>query len=114
MALFGKLFGKEKAPDEDQAVIIILNGTSLPDEVYENCDTSTLEDLLQESLGDLGECDGTEHGPQDSRLYLYGSDAEAMFRAIEPTLLAYPLAATANVIIRSGSPGAPEREVRLP
>ena len=39
---FGELFGEEKAQDEDEAVIIFLNGTSLPVEVYGNCDTSTL------------------------------------------------------------------------
>ena len=114
MGLFKKVFGKASAKNEEQAVIIILNGTSLPDEVYQECDTSTLEDRLAEALGDLGECDGTEHGEHDSRIFLYGRDAEAMFRAIEPTLLNYHLAASAHVILRSGPPGAAEREVRLP
>ncbi|HEX4736143.1 MAG TPA: hypothetical protein VH331_01135 [Allosphingosinicella sp.] len=114
MGWFNKIFGKAVTEPEDHALVITLDGTSLPVEVYEQCDTSTLEDKLQEALGDLGECDGTEHGERDSRIFLYGSDAEAMFRAIEPTLLTYPLAASARVLLRSGPPGAPEREVRLP
>ena len=117
MGWVSRLLGRDKAPTQDngeQAVIITLNGTSLPDEVYEQCDTATLEEQLEEALGGLGECDGTEHGESDTRVFLYGSDAEAMFRAVEPVLLAYPLAATATVIIRLGPPGAPERNVRLP
>jgi hypothetical protein len=114
MGWLNKVFGKASAKSEDQAVIITLNGTSLPAEVYEQCDTSTLEDQLTEALGDLGECDGTEHGERDSRIFLYGSDAEAMFRAVEPILLNYPLSASARVLLRSGPPGAAEREVTLP
>ena len=114
MGWFDKLFGKASVKSEDQAVIITLNGTSLPDVVYEQCDTSTLEDQLAEALADLGACDGTEHGERDTRIFIYGSDAEAMHRAVEPILLNYPLAASARVLLRSGSPGAAEREITLP
>jgi hypothetical protein len=111
---FSKLFGKPGAENEDQAVIITLNGTALPDEVYERYDTSTLEEQLAEALGELGECDGAEHGEGTSRIFLYGPNAEAMFRAVEPTLLNYPLAASARVRLRFGAPGATEREIQLP
>lgn len=109
-----RILGKSDAKSADQAVIITLKGTSLPDEVYEQYDTSRLEDQLTEALGRLGECDGTERGETDTRIFLYGPDAEAMFRAVEPTLLSYPLAATARVLLRAGPPGAPERDVSLP
>ena len=114
MGWLNKVLGKASGQSADQAVIITLNGTSLPAEVYEQCDTSTLEDKLTEALGCLGECDGTEHGERGSRIFLYGSDAEAIFRAVEPILLKYPLAASARVVVRSGPPGAAEREVALP
>jgi hypothetical protein len=114
MGWFKRIFGKTTRGGRSEAVIITLNGTSLPAAVYEKYDTSTLEDLLAAALGGLGECDGTEHGERDSRIFLYGVDAEAMFLAIEPILLRYPLAASARVLLRSGPPGAAEREVRLP
>ena len=114
MGWLDKILGKTSAKSEDQAVVITLDGTSLPDEVYEQCDTSTLEDQLTDALADLGECDGTEHGERDTRIFIYGSDAEVMYRAVEPILLNYPLAAKARVQLRSGSPGAAEREITLP
>jgi hypothetical protein len=98
----------------DQAIIITLDGMSLPDEVYEQYDTATLEEKLEEALSGLGECDGAEHGERNTQIFLYGPNAEAMFRAVEPTLLGYPLAASARVILRAGPPGSPQREVRLP
>ena len=114
MGLFSGAFEKPVKEPEDQAVIVTLDGTSLPDDVYEQYDTDTLEQLLTEALGNLGECDGVEHGESNTQIFLYGPDAEAMFRAIEPTLRAYPLAALARVIVRYGPPGAPQREARLP
>ena len=116
MSWIGRLLGggDSKQNSADQAVIITLDGQSLPDKVYEDCDTSTLEDLITEAVGDLGECDGTEHGPTASRVFVYGRDAEAMFRAIEPTLRQYPLASRARVVLRQGAPGASEREVQIP
>jgi hypothetical protein len=81
-----------------------LDGTSLPSDVYEQYDTVTLEEQLSEALGDLAECDGAEHGDRETRIYLYGSDAEAMFKAVEPILLAYPLAASAHVALRFWKP----------
>ena len=102
-----------QAGEKEQAIIIALDGTSLPDEIYEQYDTSTLEDLLSVALGEIGECDGAEHGPGGSRIYIYGADAEAMFNSIESVLREYPLAAGARVTIRSGPPGARQRDIRL-
>lgn len=100
----------------EQAVLVYLDGVSLPDEIYESCDTSTIEDLLAPVLQDLGvgEFDGTEAGPSDTCLFLYGPDAEKLFAAIEPVLKGYPLCQGARVVIRQGPPGAPQRELRLP
>lgn len=100
----------------EQAVLVYLDGFNLPDEVYESCDTSTIEDLLVpvlESTG-VGEFDGTETGPGETCLFLYGPDAEKLFTTIEPILTEYPLCQGARVVIRHGGPGAPQRELRLP
>ena len=84
---------------------------SLP--FYEECDTSTLEDLLIKAVGASGEVDGTETGPTETKVFLYGPDAEKMFTQIEPVLNSYPLCADARVIIRQGKPGSPQREIIL-
>jgi hypothetical protein len=107
----------EKPPTEQaqQAVLVHLCGTGLPDDVYESCDLATIEDQLTEVISqqELGEFDGNEVGPTESTLFMYGPDAERLFAAIEPVLRAYPLCQRARVEIRLGGPGAPTREVRL-
>jgi len=115
MNFLDKLFRK-KAPKNEQAVFVYLDGQSLPDEVYEEYDLATLEDDLSEVLekGSLGKLDGNEFGPDEAVLFMYGPDAEAMFSGIEATLRAYPLCRNARVIIRQGHSGAPQPEIRLP
>ncbi len=100
----------------EQAVIIYLDGSSLPKETYEEYDLSTLEEQLIEIIeaNSLGEFDGNKFGPEGTRLFMYGLDADALFAGIQPVLLAYPLCAGAVVVIRYGAPGAHERHVILP
>jgi Domain of unknown function (DUF5076) len=68
---------------------------------------------LLEQTG-VGDYDGDEFGPEEVTLFMYGPDAEALFRVIEPALLAYPLCQNARVIIRPGGPRTRGREIRLP
>ncbi|MGA2068876.1 MAG: hypothetical protein ABSG86_28175 [Thermoguttaceae bacterium] len=121
MGIFGDLFGKqpsktgkqERSPQE--AVLVYLDGAGLPDHVYEECDTSTIEDRLIDAVArdGLGEFDGNEVGPTETTLFLYGPDAEKLFAGIEVTLRGYPLCQGARVVIRHGGPGSPQREVKL-
>ena len=116
MGFLKRLFGsKESASRPQEAVLVHLNGTSLPAETYEECDLSTIEDRLIAAIEKdrLGEFDGNESGPEETILCMYGPDAERLFSGIEATLRDYPLCAGARVVIRKGGPGAPEREVRL-
>lgn len=103
-------------PQEEQAVLVHLDGIGLPDEVYEEFDLATLEDQIQAVLLEqkVGECDGNEFTDRETTLYFYGPDAERLFGAIDATLRAYPLCRGARVVIRCGGPGAPERELQLP
>jgi hypothetical protein len=119
MSIFSKLFGTKPQPvslQSEQAVLVYLDGQSLPTEVYEQNDLATLEDQLIEVIDSsvLGEFDGNEIGSGEVVLYMYGPSAEALFEGIEPVLRAYPLCKNARVIVRQGGPGAPEREIRLP
>ena len=115
MGFFNRLFGREPAEEKppQQAVLVYLDGTGLPDEVYEECDLETIESRLTEVIEreGLGEFDGNEIGSEEVTLFMYGPDAERLFAGIEATLRAYPLCQGARVVIRDGEPG--EREVRL-
>jgi hypothetical protein len=86
MGLFDKLLGKKPTtsaePKPEQAILIYLQGSDLEPSVYEECDTSTLEDLLIDALGTSGEVDGNETGPTETTIFLYGENSEAMFLLI--------------------------------
>jgi hypothetical protein len=121
MGILKNLFGGKSlatafAPrPPDQAVLVYLRGAGLPSHVYQKFDLVTLEDQLTEKIaaGALGEFDGNEVGPTETKLFMYGPDAERLFSGIEATLRAYPLCSGARVVIRKGGPGAGQREVML-
>ena len=120
MSILERLFGAKRAKSEgeappQEAVLVHLDGTGLPEEVYEQHDLATLEDRLIEVISQrgLGELDGHEIGPSETVVFLYGPDAERLFSGVEPILRAYPLCRNARVVIRSGGPGAPERVVHI-
>ena len=118
MSLLSNLFKRKlasKDSSQTQAVLVYLDGQGLTDEIYEKYDVATLEDQLVEIIQEkgLGEFDGTEAGPEETVLYMYGPDAETLYTAIESTLVSYPLCKNARVVIRYGGPGAQQRETRL-
>ena len=92
------------AGDGDGALLIELDGVHLPERIYRDCDLGTLENRIEQILetGGLGELDGHESGPESTVLFLYGADAEALFRAVEPLLRDYPLCRGARLTIRQG------------
>jgi hypothetical protein len=99
-----------------EGLAIWLDGISLPDAIYEQADTDALADSLWEILKKLpgSEIRGSWQGPEETAIYIYGMDAEAMFSAIEPVLRAYPQCQNARVVIRHGNPALGPREVRMP
>ena len=88
--------------DDDACVIIELDGVSLPDEVYAQCDLGELERRLEDRLAETraGKRDGHERGPQTVRIFLYGADADALLEAIRPVLKAYQLCQGAVIELR--------------
>jgi hypothetical protein len=120
MSIFKRIFGKKsldqtQSEQLQQAVLVHLDGTGLPDHIYDEYDLATIEDRLIDTLEreGLGEFDGNEVGPGHTTLFMYGPDAERLFDGIEQTLRGYPLCQGARVEIRRGVPGAPQRELRL-
>ena len=93
----------------EHAVLVHLKGAHQPD------DLAALEDTLIAALNKLrvGEFDGNEIGPNQTTLYLYGSDADLLFSAVERTLTENPLSQEAQVILRYGGPGSPQKEVSM-
>jgi hypothetical protein len=102
--------------ENEEALLISLDGQGLDDTVYQACDLSTLEDLLIDQIerDGIGRIDGHEIGPAQTMIYLYGSDAEELFSRVQPILATYPLCQNSRVIIRHGGPGSRQREVLFP
>lgn len=95
-----------KKSGSEEAVLIYFNTNNI-DDVF------LLEEQLAEALGSTGEVDGNEIGGGEATIFLYGSDAETMYRKIGSFLQSSPLCQGARVVIRWGGPGSPQREVRL-
>ena len=96
-----------------QCLAIYLDGTSLPDDVYATLD---FEDVVSR----LGALAGPEsfrgfwQGPEETGLYFFGPDAEAMFTNVEPLLRELPIGQNARVVIRHGKETHDPRTVRMP
>ena len=66
-----KLTAMNKSTQDEQAVLIYLDGQNLPDEVYEQYDVLTLESYITDALekAGTGEYDGEEYGPTEALLH---------------------------------------------
>jgi len=99
-----------QAPDrvDEQAVLIHFANEDLEG-------STPLQLALDEFLtnSEVGMFDGNEVGDDTLVLYLYGPDAELLFRHIEPVLRADEFCRGAKAVIRWGGPNAPQREVNL-
>ena len=100
----------------EEAVVISLDGQGLDDAVSHTYDLSTLEDLLSEQIepDGIGELDGHETGPTQTTIYLYGPNAEELFSRVQPVLATYPLCQNGRVVVRRGGPGSSQREIVFP
>jgi tetratricopeptide (TPR) repeat protein len=98
---------------DEGAVIIALNFGSRPGNAYGRSDSQKLADRLSEVV--KGNTDGMFGGsvtiPESTTLMFYGTDAEAIFRAMEPALASEPMCQGARVTVRQGEQ---QREVLLP
>ena len=99
-----------------ECLALFLDGTGLPDEVYQNTDINVLAEQLSGALaiGELGEIRSCWVGPTETALFLFGPDAERMYSAIESVLSSYPLCQNARVVVRHGKPELKPRCVQLP
>jgi hypothetical protein len=81
-----------------EGLAVYLNGTDLPDVVYEQCGL----DVIYEEFGKLvaGEGQVVSHwqGPRETALYLYGRSTDTMLTRIRPFLDSYPLCQRARTV----------------
>jgi hypothetical protein len=97
-----KLIWNEGADELDfgtsEGLAVYLNGTDLPDSVYEQSDIN----VVYEEFGKLGGSEGrvVSHwqGPRETALYLYGRSAATMLSRIRPFLQSYPLCDKARIV----------------
>ncbi|MEV6930992.1 hypothetical protein AB0M46_41775 [Dactylosporangium sp. NPDC051485] len=81
-----------------EGLAVYLNGTDLPDEVYETNDVNDLVAAVIDSLGADGSMQSHWQGPQETALYLYGSSAALMHERIAEVLARFPLAQRCRVV----------------
>ena len=98
-----------------QGVGIYLDGINLPQEVYEQSDLNDLAGQLTAALQKHGggEIRGCWSGAEETALYIYGKDADAIYTAIEPVLNSYPLCQNARVVVNIGNPKLARRALRV-
>jgi hypothetical protein len=96
-----------------QCLAIYLDGTSLPDEVYADLDFDGVVAEIGAAAGE-DSYHGFSQGSEETGLYFFGPDAEAMFARVEPVLRRLPIGQNARVVVRSGRHGLNPREVRMP
>ena len=109
MGILEKLFGKNKT---EHAVIIHFNyGIDEMDKLYELSDK--LERFIRKN--NLGEFDGHEIAMDcsDGFLYMYGPNAETLFKGIKPILEITDFMKGAKAKLRFGPPGDGVKEISV-
>ena len=82
-----------------EGLAVYLNGTDLPDSVYEQSDASFVYEELGRLVGSEGRVVSHWDGPRETALYLYGRSAETMLARIRPLLDTYPLCHKARIVV---------------
>lgn len=75
----------------NEGLAVYLNGTDLPDNVYEECDVNVVWDQFEKLLESEGKIHSYWQGPKETALYIYGPSYETMVERIWPFLGSYPL-----------------------
>jgi len=107
IAITGRLFEAMLAPKGSYMVVdgsseriaigqheglgLYLNGTDLPDDVYQTCDSNHVYEECERRLEGFGMVNSHWQGPNETALYMYGDSFERMHAAILPLLETYPL-----------------------
>ena len=74
-----------------EGMALYLNGTDLPEEVYENSDINYVIEQLESRMDGIGRLYSWWEGSENTALYFYGQSYEKMSAAIQDFIAAYPL-----------------------
>lgn len=77
---------------------LYLNGTDLPDEVYQTCDINVLFEKLVKALEDDIAFFGNSRGAKETGLFFYGNSFEQMKTLIQPIVDEYPLCQKCRIV----------------
>jgi hypothetical protein len=103
-----------KGPPEHEVIVHFTYGSTNFQHIY------AIEDLLRMAISEAGagEYDRREVADDgsDGVLYMYGPNAENLFRAISPVLASFPFMRGATVTLHFGPPkrSTPKRIIQLP
>ena len=68
-----------------------VNGTDLPDEIYESCDINHVIEQMESAIDGIGRFYSYWEGNEWTALYFYGVSFVEMKQKIEPFIASYPL-----------------------
>lgn len=77
---------------------LYINGTDLPQEVYDNCDVNYVVQELGKRLEGQGSFWSFWQGPKDTALYFYGKSFDTMVALIRDFLQEYPLCEKSKIV----------------
>ena len=97
-----------------ECVAIVLDGTTLPDEVYDGSDINDMIDDMVDAVEEIGELRSFWEGPTDTVLYFYGLDADELWSALQPIVASEDRCQNAQVIIRHGHEKLNPKTLRIP
>lgn len=81
-----------------EGMAVYLNGSSLPDEVYQECDSNFVYSEFDRLLNGSGRVLSYWQGPTETAFYLYGSSFIAMKDKIAGFVASYPLCQQCRVV----------------
>jgi len=74
-----------------EGLALYLNGTDLPGEVYQSCDSNYVYAECNRLLEGIGRVSSHWAGPRETALYMYGTEFDTMRDRLTPLLETYPL-----------------------
>jgi len=81
-----------------EGLAIYLNGTDLPAEVYQKCDSNIVMEEFKRLMGTEGEIHGSWQGPKETAFYMYGRSFDEMKSRLAGFVAEYPLCEKARVV----------------
>lgn len=97
-----------------ECLAIVLDGTTLPDEVYDDSDINDMISEMEDAIDEIGELRSWWEGPNDTVLYFFGHDAEQLWLAMQPIVESHDRCQNARIIIRHGHKKLNPRTIEIP